>query len=312
LELIFILNYNTGDEKMYPQFPEFKDINIEDRKYLNERIWNYQPENSELTFTNLFIWKDHFKLKWSTIKNTPIFLITNGEPCFLEPAGILTLEDVKKIAFWLKDNHGSKVIFSRASRQFVSQLDGNFTINPQREHFDYVYRAENLIELDGRKYHSKRNHLSKFNKNYHYEYKDMTLDYARTSIELAQEWCHEKRCKDDMNLLDEFEATKLALENFDDLKLKGGVLIMDNKVEAFTLAEMLNERTVVIHVEKANKIFDGIYVAINNLFCKHNLKPGMFVNREQDLGDEGLKKAKLSYFPDHMVEKFSVSMITAH
>ncbi len=186
---------------MYPQFPEFKDITIEDRKYLNESIWSYQPENSELTFTNLFIWKDHFKLKWSTIKNVPIFMITKGEPCFLEPAGILTPEDVKKIAFWLKDNYDSKVLFSRVSRQFISQLDGNFTINPQREHFDYVYRAEDLIELAGRKYHSKRNHLSNFVKNYHYEYKDMTSDYAKECIVLAQKWCQEKRCKDDMNFL---------------------------------------------------------------------------------------------------------------
>ncbi len=264
-----------------------------------------------MTFTNLFIWKDHFKLKWSTLKGIPIFMIREDDkPCFLEPAGILSRNDVKKIAFWLKSSYGSEVVFSRVSNQFISQLDDNFAINPQREHFDYVYKAEDLIELAGRKYHSKRNHLSNFGKLYHYEYKDMNSDYAKVCVELAQKWCKEKRCKDDMNLLDEFEATKLALENFDDLKLKGGVLIIDGNVEAFTLAEMLNDHTMVIHVEKANKIFDGIYVAINNFFCKHNLKAGMFVNREQDLGDEGLRKAKLSYFPDHMVEKFSVSMVT--
>lgn len=293
---------------MYPEFPEFKDIAIEDRAYLSDKIWAYQPENSELTFTNLFIWKDHFKLKWSTLDEIPIFMATTKDkPYFFEPLG-LCLENVKKIAFWLKTNYGSDVVFSRASRQFTSHLDDTFVINPQREHFDYVYKAGDLINLSGRKYHSKRNHLSNFEKNYRYEYKDMTSDYAKACVELAQKWCLEKRCKDDMNLLDEFEAAKLSLENFDALKLKGGLLIIDGKIEAFTVAEMLNASTMVIHMEKANKTFDGIYVAINNLFCKYNLKPEMFVNREQDLGDEGLRKAKLSYFPDHMIEKFSVSL----
>lgn len=293
---------------MYPEFPEFKEITIEDRKYLTEKIWNYQSQSSELTFTNLFIWKDHFKLKWSTIEGVPIFMSTNGKSFFFEPIGFLSIENVKKIAFWLKSNYGSKITFSRVSRQFTSNLDDNFVVTPRREHFDYVYKAEDLIELGGRKYHSKRNHLSNFVKNYRYEYKDMTTEYASASVELAQKWCLEKRCKDDMDLLDEFEAAKLSLENFDALKLKGGLLIIDGKIEAFTVAEMLNAHTMVIHMEKANKIFDGIYVAINNLFCKYNLKPNMFVNREQDLGDEGLRKAKLSYFPDHMVEKFSISM----
>lgn len=292
---------------MYPKFPDFKDITIEDREYLAENIWNYQPENSELTFTNLFIWKDHFNLKWSTLNGIPIFLATKGDPYFFEPAGFLSIDDVKKIAFWIKDNYGSKVIFSRVGNQFSSRLDDNFVITPQREHFDYVYKAKDLIELSGRKYHSKRNHLSNFFKNYTYEYKEMTVDYSKSSIELAQKWCQDKRCKDDMDLLDEFEAAKLSLENFDTLRLKGGVLLINGQIEAFTVAEMLNERTMVIHMEKANKAFDGIYTAINNLFCKSTLKPDIFVNREQDLGDEGLRKAKLSYFPDHMIEKFSVS-----
>ncbi|BBJ27190.1 DUF2156 domain-containing protein [Athalassotoga saccharophila] len=289
---------------MIPKFPEFKEIEIGDRRFLKDRIWNYQPENSEMNFTNLFIWKDHLKVRWTVFKDTVLFMC-GDRPYFLETVGKLEIDDLKSLSSWIS-SHNSEIVFDRVAKKFTSLLNDDFKIIPSRDQFDYVYKAEDLINLAGRKYHSKRNHLSNFLKMYHYQYLPMTGKDAISAVELAKKWCEEKRCKDDMNLLDEFEATKLALENFDELELKGAMILIDGEIQAFTLGEMLNQNTFVIHIEKANKAYEGIYVAINNLFCKNNLNPGMFVNREQDLGDEGLRKAKLSYFPDHFVEKFSV------
>ncbi|MGC8819145.1 MAG: DUF2156 domain-containing protein [Athalassotoga sp.] len=289
---------------MFPKFPKFKEIEIEDRRFLKDRIWNYQPENSEINFTNLFIWKDHLKVRWTTFKDTVLFMCGDN-PYFLEPVGKLEINDLKNLSLWISSNN-SEIIFDRVAKKFTSSLNDDFKIIPSRDQFDYVYKAEDLINLAGRKYHSKRNHLSNFFKMYDYKYIPMTGKDAMSAVELAKKWCEDKRCDEDMNLLDEFTATKLALENFDQLELNGAMILIDGEIQAFTLGEMLNEKTLVIHIEKANKSYEGIYVAINNLFCKNNLSPGMFVNREQDLGDEGLRKAKLSYFPDHFVEKFSV------
>jgi len=300
---------NLEVENMQREFPEFKELTLEDITFLKERIWNHQPELSELTFTNLFIWKDHFKFKWTMLDNDVIFMALNEDkPYFLEPVGEIDSDDIKKLSLWLKTQYGSEISFKMVGNKFVSKLDSDFTVRPMRDQFDYVYKADDMINLSGRKYHSKRNHLMNFFKNYRYEYKPMTDSDTAKAIELAQKWCQANRCKDDMNLLNEFEATKSALENFKTFGLIGGMILIEGKIEAFTLGELLNDKTMVIHIEKANKEFDGIYVAINNLFCKNNLKDGMFVNREQDLGDEGLRKAKLSYFPDHMVEKFEVIM----
>jgi hypothetical protein len=102
-------------------------------------------------------------------------------------------------------------------------------------------------------------------------------------------------------------ATKEAFANFEKLGVKGGAILINGKVEAFTLGEKLNPETIVIHVEKANPVYDGLYPTIYQAFLKHEGPEYTYVNREQDLGEEGLKKAKESYFPHRMVNKYAIS-----
>jgi hypothetical protein len=108
--------------------------------------------------------------------------------------------------------------------------------------------------------------------------------------------------------LDELEAIREALTNFSALKFQGGVILIDNKVEAFTLGELLNNQTAVVHIEKANPEIKGAYAIINQQFCEKTWHNIPYINREQDLGESGLRQAKLSYSPDHMVEKYSIKL----
>jgi hypothetical protein len=190
------------------------------------------------------------------------------------------------------------------------QLPGQFEIVSDRDNFDYVYRAEDLIELKGRSYHSKKNHVNSFRKNYSdYQYLPLTTDLIGQCVENTIEWCKKRGCYKDPLLLAEKDAIIEVLNNFSVLGLEGGVITIGDKVEAFSFGEPLNTDTAVIHVEKGNPDIKGIYAVINQEFCQNSWSHMEYINREEDMGIPGLRKAKQSYHPVKMVEKF---VITSH
>jgi hypothetical protein len=173
-----------------------------------------------------------------------------------------------------------------------------------RAHSDYVYRTESLINLSGRKYHRKRNHANQFRSTYAYRYEPLTHVLIDACLELQEEWCRLRECAENPSLLSEERAVHEALRQYFQLGLTGGAIVVNGSVVAFSLGEPLNPETAVIHVEKANPEFPGSYAVINQEFCRHAWSKFAYMNREQDLGDQGLRQAKLSYFPDHLVSKF--------
>ena len=183
-----------------------------------------------------------------------------------------------------------------------------FEFTPERENFDYIYDAQSLRTLAGRKLHSKRNHLNYFLNNTNYTYEVLTKDNLAEAKDFLEEWCQQKACDkqkklDDM-LVCEREAIGEIFEVFDELDCVGALIRIDGKVKAFTLGEMLNKNTAVIHVEKADHEVRGLYPAINQLFLNNNFPEATLVNREEDTGDEGLRKAKLSYYPEELLTKY--------
>ncbi|XER10141.1 hypothetical protein SATMO3_02860 [Sporomusa aerivorans] len=184
---------------------------------------------------------------------------------------------------------------------------GQFAVSSDRDNFDYVYNTKDLIELKGRKYHSKKNHINSFYRNYsNYQYWPLTTEWTARCIENQHEWCVKKGCDDDPTLRSERDAIIEVLSHWDELKLTGGLITIGGKVEAFTFGEKLNADTAVIHVEKGNPDIRGVYPVINQKFCENAWQHLTSVNREEDMGIEGLRKAKESYYPAKMVEKFNV------
>jgi hypothetical protein len=173
---------------------------------------------------------------------------------------------------------------------------------------DYVYLVQDLIELKGRKYHRKRNHIKQFQEKYSYQYIPLTPEWVPQCLQLQAEWCDLRNCEASPGLLNESLATKEAFTHFEELRVKGGAILINEKVEAFTLGDPLNPETIVIHIEKANPAYEGLYPTINQAFLEHEGSGYTYVNREQDLGEEGLRKAKESYFPHHMVNKYTISL----
>jgi uncharacterized protein len=296
-----------------PRFPQFLPIRLEHRERIQKIFWDYQPSTSELTFTNLFLWQDHYGLSWSIYEDWLIFLADTpqGTPWLFPPVGPSGRGEIcRLILHWLRDTKGVKEPYihradTRLAQEVASLSD--LKCEPVRDHFDYIYRAADLIKLAGNKYHSKRNHINNLKRSQSFAYEPLTEEHLAACLNLADRWCEFKRCDEDLNLIGEWEAVCLALRHYQELSLQGGVILIQGKVEAFSIGELLNKQTAVIHIEKANPEIGGLYSVINQQFCEHAWHEVKFINREQDLGEEGLRKAKLSYNPEQLVEKFRIS-----
>ncbi len=297
---------------MYPQFPDFRPIALEDRDEIRDRLRTYQPENSELTFTNLFIWRAHYGFLWSVLDDWLLIasVLPGRDPLGLPPLGPASrVEAVRLLLGWLKDEQGAAdPRIERADIKLISEIprDGDFLFEPSRSQFDYIYPSGDLINLSGSRYHGKRNHIARFTQSHAYSYAGLEASHIVPCLNLAEAWCAFKRCEDELSLMDEWDAVKESLGHFQALDLVGGVILIEGKVEAFTLGELLNTQTAVVHVEKANPDIPGLYAVINREFCKNEWSGVPFINREQDLGEPGLRKAKLSYHPVRFVEKFTI------
>ncbi len=300
-----------------PKFPDFKPLELGDRPFIHDRLWEYQPENSELTFTNLFIWRSHYKFLWSLHEEWLLFLAAangGGGPVALLPVGPgPRIEVTGMLLRWLRDEKGAATpSIVRADRRLVDELSGrsDFLVEPVRDHFDYVYRSEDLFRLEGKNYRQKRNHINYFLREYRFEYEPLQPRHVRACLDLTETWCDVRRCEEDLNLMGEWDAIREVLQDFEFLEVAGCVILINGKVEAFSIGELLNRETAVVHIEKANTEIRGLYALINQQFCEKQWQSVPYVNREQDLGEPGLRSAKLSYNPDHMVEKFTVRLKT--
>ena len=171
---------------------------------------------------------------------------------------------------------------------------------------DYLYNSSDLIGLRGKKYDGKRNHINKFNRMHTYEYVPLECSLLDECIRIMEEWCAEKNCNCQDGDYCERLANMELLKNFKVLGCKGALIKADGKFEAFTVGEMLTGDTAVIHIEKAKSSIDGLYTLINQQFASREWSGTTYINREQDLGKEGMRKAKLSYHPVRLIDKYTV------
>jgi len=296
-----------------------KPIEITDKNLFDEYFRKYPPENSEFTFTNLFMWRNYYNILFMEFKahiilfsydylkyrKKPIKIDSKDYVYFFPPIGL----HPDKIIIELFENI-SNIEIHRVPEDICEKLTENekFTklnLNclEDRNNWDYVYNKEEILNLAGNKYRQNRRWLQKFLTNYDYDFKLITGDLIGKCKELQLEWCIMRACTEDESLEAEQEAIYEALNNFEALGFSGGLICVEDKCAAYTFGEMLNDGTLVIHIEKAHSEYEGAYQAINNFFLKNCCVDAIYVNREQDLGREGLRRAKESYKPINMIKK---------
>jgi hypothetical protein len=304
-------NNSSGLE---PVFPRFKPLTLADREIFRKILWDYQAETSELTFTNLFIWQSHYGYQWSRDRDWLLVVSASpgGEAWALPPVGPAPrVDQCRQVLGWLRDEWGvADPAIERADLRLAAEVAGHpeFVVERVRDHFDYVYRTGDLINLAGGKYHAQRNHINSLARSYRCRYEPLGEKYLSACLYLCARWCQVKRCECDLSLLGEWEAITAALANYQALELQGGVILINDRVRAFSCGELLNKATAVIHLEKADPELRGLYAVINQQFCQQAWAGVPLVNREQDLGEAGLRMAKMSYHPHHLEEKFRIRL----
>ncbi len=297
---------------------EGKPIELSDKSLFDKYLKDYYPEISELTFTNLFIWKEYYNFKFIE-QNSHIFVFSdeiynkgkkpmNGsKDCifFLPPIGPTPEKEIIKMFQFIKH-----LEFHRIPNKIINKLQendlfisSNLSYIEDRDNWDYVYETNALINLPGNKYRQKRRWLNKFIEQNDFEFKIISEAMVEKVRQLQLDWCDVSECQSNEDLSQEQIAIDYAFKNYNELEIKGGSLFVNGKCIAYTLGEMLNDNTIVIHIEKAHAKYEGSYQAINNLFLNEYFKDIMYVNREQDLGIPGLRRAKEAYKPIKMIEK---------
>lgn len=261
------------------------------------------------------MWRKAYNIQW-TVEGAFLCVKASweGETFFLPPFGpeqglngvlekMLEHADRQKFPFMLQGVEKYMV-------EWLEKIKPNyFQCNAERDNFDYIYLSKDLIELKGRKFHTKKNHVNSFKKKYsNYQYVPLTVGMAGQCIAFMVEWCNERGCVIGDSIDCERKAILEAMNNFTALGFQGGAIFIDDKMVAFTCGEVSNDDTVVIHIEKGLLDYKGVYGVINQEFCAQNWQHFKYINREEDMGIEGLRKAKESYHPVKMVEKYIVTV----
>lgn len=292
---------------------DFNEPVIADKDRADEILLNSDYRSSDYCFGNLFIWRGRFKLKIAFAEDLLAVKFENyGRTFYLFPAGKGDTE--RLLSEMCEDAHKSGKPFVMAGvtagiRSRIEELfPGKFSFAEDRKNYDYIYNSSDLIELKGKKYHSKRNHISRFMSLGDWGYEQINADNIKDCVEMNDEWCRRNGCAQDKGLAQEYCAVREAAKNFKSLGFDGGLIRMYGKVVAFTMGERLCADTYDVHIEKAFSDVEGAYTVINNEFVTRCCADYRYINREEDTGDEGLRKAKLSYHPAILLEKYYASL----
>ena len=288
----------------------WKQIELSDRELIQGYYRKESSLNCESAFANNYLWAPHYDMQFAVIEGMLVFLVRKGNVSVSFPLGGGDLAKVLDLLLTYFQEQGLEFCMHLVSPSQFERLEalypGRFEITYDRDGADYVYESEKLITLSGKKLHGKRNHINKF-KELHpdWTYEAITDDNTPECLKMAQEWRVLNGCDEDEEKSAEFCVTLNALRMRKELGLTGGLLRTEGRVVAFTLGEpgAAEGEVFIVHIEKAYADIQGAYPMINQQFVEHEAAAYPYINREEDTGAEGLRKAKLSYHPVMMVEK---------
>ncbi len=287
----------------------FKDITPDDKDVIQSFTLVSKRMNCDLSFANLCSWSFLYHTQFAVMDGYLLFrFYADGELSYMMPVGTGDVKPVLEALISDAEAQGSKFqmlgVCTNMKADIEAAMPGRFTFSEDRDYFDYIYLREDLATLKGKKYQPKRNHINKFKKQYpDYEYQPLTPELVPECLALAAEWCRANNCDEQKALTDERQSATYALHHFEALGLTGGVLRVNGCIAAFTYGAPINADTWDVCVEKANTDIEGAYAMINYEYANHIDEQYTYINREEDLGLEGLRKAKLSYQPVILLEK---------
>lgn len=292
---------------------DFKPILPSSREEVTSFTLQSHSRICDLAFANLFGWAVKYETCYAIADDTLFIRFTSparSHPAFLIPimrgggcvdASLDRLKNEAELG-----NHPLVIMgITPLCREHLEAVSpGAFTFLEDEGNADYIYLRDRLVSLSGKSLQSKRNHINKFEKLYpDYSYEPMTKANSAECLAVEQEWLRQHGTEEGEDK--EQEVIQRLFDHFDELGLSGGILRVAGRVVAFTLGSPINQTTFGVHIEKADRDYEGSYTMINKLFASTIPEQYVYVNREEDLGLEGLRKAKLSYKPETILQKIA-------
>lgn len=294
----------------------FKPITLQDRDQINTYLSKQNYRASDLCFANLFCWGGKFNTQFA-VENGWLyirFLDNNNRNSYLKPIGEGNIKESIQAIMEDHKQFDTQFQIRGLTHEMIEEIEAampnQFDYKLNRSVSDYIYTTEKLIHLKGKKLQSKRNHINRFMRENDWKYMTLTGNpqLVKECKAMLDSWMEVNKEEKDPSLVYDDQATTLMLEHFEELELRGGLICVDNEIAAFSIGEPLTEDTVIVHVEKAFTTIHGAYTIINQQFVEHEAEGYTYVNREEDMGIENLRKAKLSYHPDILLEKFNARL----
>lgn len=291
----------------------FRKFTEDDVKILRGYLKDSGVTGSDYSFGSWYSWYIADKTEYAEQNGFLYFkvIFTDNTTAFLPPLGKgdFAAAVAELSNFCRSEKIPFRMVF--ATKEQVDCLKG-YTLTLNRDNSEYVYNTSDIIGLKGKKYHSKRNHIKKFQSLYNYEFTDYTDADFDGALALMDLWISEKDDLEEqkngqINAMAEREALVKMLRNREKLDLKVGVLKADAKIIGLSVGEVLPSGTGVVLFEKADFAYEGAYSAINNFFAVRYLSETRYINRQEDMGIEGLRTAKLSYHPQFLLDKYTVT-----
>ena len=291
---------------------DFMPVTLADRDFFTRHYELYPQTHSDNTFTNMVCWNHYTHYTYAYVEKNIIIASTIGSVTrFRPPIGPhnpALLRSLIRFASDVSDNEPLMLIDPDIAR-WIQQTCPGINLVPDRNDFEYVYRAADLAELPGKNYRTIRRQVNKFKRNCATTVESVSRDNWEEVKRFLIEWCEWKGCEDgDPVLAHEKDSVFFAIDHFNELPLRGLAIRVVGKVGAISLYERLNSDTALIHFEKGLPDCEGIYKAINNEVAARLAQHFTYINRESDLGVTGLREAKMRYHPHHMVEVYSLKL----
>ncbi|MDH8702436.1 hypothetical protein M2138_001800 [Dysgonomonadaceae bacterium PH5-43] len=292
----------------------FEAVRIEDKNTIQAFFDENTFRNCDFSFANIFSWQHYYNTSFA-IEDGFLYIRFQAEniPGYLFPLG---KGDIKTALERLLDDANKRGdvfhLYSITPEMFDiidALMPDTFLFEPRRRWYEYIYNSSDLINLVGKKFQAKRNHINKFKRSYKWEYLPITRSIIPECIELYERWCKENGgCETEVSLSEEHIGTLKIFKHYEELNLKGGALRVDGEILAYSYGSQITKDTFGVHAEKSLTSIDGGFTMINQQFAEHNCADYEYINREEDLGLESLRKAKLSYNPVFLLEKGCVKL----
>ncbi len=290
----------------------FRPIQLSDKKWLDALIRKGDLKTSDMNFTNLYTWAGGFKGEVAESEER-LFLrfgFWENKPCYAWPVGTGSITDAVDALKADADKLGAPFMM-RVSEDAIHELEehygGCYELENSDKWNDYVYSAEKLSTLAGKKLHAKRNHINRFESEHEWSFEPINESNLEECRLMCEDWFMQVGEERHMDFSGEERAINRLFEGYDVLKPEGGLICAEGKVVAFTFGEMLSSDTFLVHFEKAYPQIQGGYTLMNREFVRYIMEkyPNVqWINREEDMGIENLRKAKESYYPDMMLNKY--------